>query len=110
MAFKDGFYKVQFGTPLGEGSGVAYLTDGKIYGGDSMMAYAGTYAVNGDQLTTEVNVFTHTNQPGMESTLGVNSATLQLSGQADGNGASLVGSAPQAPHVQLTLKLYPLQA
>jgi hypothetical protein len=105
MAFHDGFYKVNFGTPLGQGAGVAYLADGKLHGGDSMMAYVGKYNVSGDDVTAEVRVFIHTNQPGMQSTLGVNAATLQLTGKADGNGANLSGSAPQAPQARITLRL-----
>ena len=108
MAFQDGFYKVHFGTPLGQGAGVAYLADGKLHGGDSMMAYVGEYSVSGDDVTAEVRVFTHTNQPGMQSTLGVNAATLRLTGKADGNGANLAGSAAEAPQARLTLRLSPL--
>jgi hypothetical protein len=105
MAFQDGFYKVEFGTPLGVGAGVAYLADGRLHGGDSMMAYIGGYRVAGDELTAEVRVTTHTRQHGMESVLGVGSATLLLSGEGDGNGAALAGTAPEAPGVRLTLRL-----
>jgi hypothetical protein len=110
MALQDGLYVVRFGTPLGEGSGVAHLTDGKLYGGDSMMAYVGKFADDGDTANAEVRVFQHSNVPGMESVLGTNSATLKLSGSVSGNTANLTGSAPQAPGVQLSVSLSPLNA
>lgn len=109
MAFRDGFYKVTFGTPLGSGSGVALLANGKLHGGDSMMAYVGSYEVDGESVTATVRVFTHSNQPGMQSTLGVPAATLSLSGKAEGGGATLSGSAPQAPQARLTLRLTPIE-
>jgi len=108
MALQDGLYLVRFNTPLGEGSGVAHLTDGKLYGGDSMMAYVGKYSDDGGSADAEVRVFRHSNVPGMEPVLGTNSATLKLSGSVSGNSANLTGSAPQAPGVQLSVSLSPL--
>jgi hypothetical protein len=84
MALQDGIYLVRFNTPRGEGSGVAYLTDGKLYGGDSMMAYVGKFSEDGSSANAEVRVFQHSNTPGMESVLGTNSATLKLSGDVSG--------------------------
>lgn len=108
MALQDGLYLVRFATPLGEGTGVAHLTDGKLYGGDSMMAYVGKYKEDGAAVEAEVRVFRHSNVPGMESVLGTNSATLKLSGGISDNSANLSGSAPQASGVQLSVALSPL--
>lgn len=108
MALEDGLYLVKFNTPLGEGSGVAHLTGGKLYGGDSMMAYVGKFKEDGGVLEAEVRVFRHSNVPGMDSVLGTNSATLKLTGSVSGNAATLSGSAPQAPGVQLSVSLSPL--
>ncbi|HXH53135.1 MAG TPA: GrlR family regulatory protein [Sphingomicrobium sp.] len=108
MALQDGIYLVRFSTPLGEGSGVTYLTEGKLYGGDSMMAYVGKFSEKGGSANAEVRVFQHSNTPGMESVLGTNSATLKLSGDVSGSTANLSGSAPQAPGVQLSVSLSPL--
>lgn len=108
MSFQDGFYKVLFQTPLGQGTGVAYLADGKLHGGDSMVAYVGKYEVGGDKVSASVRVFNHSSVPGMTNVLGTAAATLSLSGTADGRGASLSGNAPQAPGVTLSLRLEPL--
>lgn len=108
MALQDGLYLVKFSTPLGEGTGVAYLSDAKLYGGDSMMAYVGKFKEDGESVEAEVRVFRHSNVPGMESVLGTNSATLKLSGSVSGSSANLSGSAPQAPGVQLSVSLSPL--
>lgn len=108
MALNDGFYHVQFGTPLGMGFGVAYLTDGKLYGGDSMMAYVGKYAEEGETANATVRVFQHSSVPGMQSVLGAISATLTLSGPVNGDMAQLTGTAPQAPGVTLSVTLKPL--
>lgn len=108
MSLQDGFYRVLFGTPIGEGAGVAYFADGKVHGGDSMMAYVGTYEVSGDDVSATVNVLTHTPQAGMASVLGAGTATLSLSGTANGGTAELSGTAPEAPGVVLTLRLDPI--
>jgi hypothetical protein len=108
MALKDGLYSVKFGTPLGEGAGVAYLADGKLYGGDSMMAYVGKFEQDGDKANAEVRVFKHTDIPQMQPVLGTTSATLKISGTVSGETAKLSGSAPQAPGVQLSVTLSPI--
>lgn len=108
MALKDGFYLVQFGTPQGEGTGVAYLTDGKLYGGDSMMAYVGKFREKDGKANAAVRVFQHSSPEDMDSVLGVTSATLDLSGPVTGETAELTGNAPQAPGVTLSVTLKPL--
>jgi hypothetical protein len=94
---QEGLYKVEFQTPRGNGAGVVILAGGKLMGGDSMMAYNGTYAVNGNQITAQVSTFVHTRSPNMSSVLGVDQATLSLKGTANGNTAQLSGSAKEAP-------------
>src|SRR5690606_2703805 len=97
-----------FGTPIGEGAGVAHFAQGKVHGGDSMMAYVGTYQSDGERVSATVRVFTHSRQPDMQSVLGADSATLALSGVVDGEIATLSGTAPEAPGVTLSLRLEPL--
>lgn len=43
----SGLYKIAFETPSGTEYGVAYLQDGKLRGGDSGMAYVGSYSMDG---------------------------------------------------------------
>jgi hypothetical protein len=105
VAFENGLYVVQFGTPLGEGAGVAYLQDGKLRGGDSMMAYVGSYNEANGQLQADVKAYQHTNVPGMASVFGATDVDIHLSGQTSGGNATLTGSAPQAPGVALTVHM-----
>lgn len=109
MALNEGLHLVTFRTPLGVGSGVAFLTNGRLHGGDSIMAYVGEFRETDGNAEVDVRVFRHTNRPGTQSVLGANSATLKLSGEVDGDTARLSGPLPQAPGSQLTVSLSPLK-
>lgn len=95
----DGFYKVQFQTPIGAGGGVVVLSDGKLRGGDSAIAYSGTYSVDGDNFTAQVKTSRHSN--GMPSVFGKDSVNITLKGKFSGDHAQCVGTAPEAPGVSL---------
>ncbi len=105
MSFENGLYAIRFSTPLGAGAGVAYLQDGKLRGGDSMMAYVGSYNEVGGQLQADVRAYKHTNVPGMGSVFGTDNVDIHLSGTVSGGIADLTGSAPQAAGVQLLVKM-----
>ena len=47
---KDGTYAAWFKTPLGQGTGIAHVADGKIWGRDGVMTYDGTCEVHGDRI------------------------------------------------------------
>lgn len=49
MPLPNGLYKIAFETPSGTEYGVAYLQDGKLRGGDSGIAYVGSFA--SDEMT-----------------------------------------------------------
>ena len=57
---KDGTYAAWFKTPLGQGTGIAHVADGKIWGRDSIMSYSGTCEVDGDRFTAIVTLQRHT--------------------------------------------------
>ena len=105
MSFENGLYAIRFSTPLGAGAGVAYLQDGKLRGGDSMMAYVGSYNEVGVPLQADVRAYKHTNVPGMGSVFGTDNVDIHLSGTVSGGIADLTGSAPQAAGVQLLVKM-----
>jgi hypothetical protein len=109
MDIESGLYRVTFGTPMGGGNGVAHLADGKLHGGDSMMAYVGSYSVDGGNFTANVHAFRHSNVPGMVSTLGTNDAQLSIKGTVQGTTMTGQGNSPQAPGVTLQVKLEKLQ-
>lgn len=110
MAFENGLYVIRFGTPLGEGTGVAYLHDGQLRGGDSMMAYTGNYTENAGKVTATVQAFKHTNVPGMASVFGATDVVIELSGTASGTKADLIGTSPQAPGLSFHASLQQIAA
>jgi hypothetical protein len=105
MTFEEGHYVVRFSTPLGDGAGVAYLAGGKLRGGDSMMAYVGSYNEAGGRVEADVRAYKHTDVPGMASVFGADEVDINLSGTASGGNLALTGTAPQAPGVQLQVQM-----
>jgi hypothetical protein len=57
---KDGTYAAWFKTPLGQGTGIAHVADGKIWGRDSIMTYSGSCEVDGDRFTASLSIKRHT--------------------------------------------------
>jgi hypothetical protein len=51
---EDGTYAAWFKTPLREGAGIVHFANGKIWGGDSIISYSGSYEVDGDRWTATV--------------------------------------------------------
>lgn len=102
---EDGLYRVSFRTPQGQGTGVASLQKGKLRGGDSMMAYVGSYNEAKGSFEADVRVYQHSQVPGMTSAIGVNEADLHISGTVQGSNVSGTGQAPQVPGVVLQVGL-----
>ncbi len=99
MAFRTGLYNIAFQTPLGSGAGVVYLDDGKVRGGDSFIAYHGTYSENGKEMEALVSTRRHT--AGKPSIFGIEGAAVTLKGNISDAGEHITveGSSPQAPNV-----------
>ncbi|MDQ1229283.1 GrlR family regulatory protein [Sphingomonas sp. SORGH_AS_0879] len=109
MAFESGLYAIRFVTPFGGGAGVGYFHNGQLRGGDSMMAYVGTYHESNGRITADVRSYKHTSVPGMASVFGVDEVDIHLEGSVSGDNATLTGTAPQAPGVRLQVSLQRLQ-
>lgn len=101
----EGLYRVEFQTRLGTGCGVVHLAEGKLHGGDSAMYYVGTYRISDDTFDAEVDVNAHSRIPGNFSMLGVDSATLSLSGAIGQDSIVTLGTAHQAPGMSFRAKL-----
>jgi len=97
MESEDGLYKVNFNTPLGAGAGVVVLRDGKIQGGDSSIAYLGSYNLNNGYFSGSVKTKRHSN--GLPSVFGVDEVEIRIEGEMKGGRATLKGSSPQRPGV-----------
>jgi hypothetical protein len=91
----DGFYGVRFKTPRGEGAGVVMLANGKMRGGDSSLAYSGSFAQDGDNFNAKVATSRHAQ--GLLSVFGVDAVNITLTGKSSGTGANCTGTAAEAP-------------
>jgi hypothetical protein len=96
---KDGTYRAFFKTPLGQGTGIAHVADGQIWGCDSIMSYSGTCTVDGDRFAAIVSATRHTD--GHATVFGVDDLKLTLEGTCTGKIARYVGRAEQAPGMLL---------
>jgi hypothetical protein len=71
------------------------LTDGKVSGGDTVIAYTGCYAQQGDAFTA--TIATHRHSEGQPSVFGIDNVDLTLVGKSTGPVASCSGTCRQAP-------------
>jgi len=102
---KTGLYKVDFRTPLGAGAGVVVIEDGKVRGGDSAIAYFGTYHLEQDNFTATVRTLRHTANPQLVNVFGHDDVEIRLAGKFTGDSADVQGSSPQAPGVTFGARL-----
>ena len=102
---RDGQYAAWFRTPHGEGTGIVYLANGKISGGDSMFAYGGTYQVDDNNFTA-----TLTTRRFAESTsttvFGRDEIEARLTGRVNGTRAVCWGTAKEAPDIRFEATLF----
>ena len=103
---RNGSYSAWFRTPQGEGTGIVVLGDGKLTGGDTMLAYAGTYFQNGNRFSASVRTRRHT--PGQPSVFGIDNLDLTLIGKSTPTTASCTGTAKQAPGLPFEATLVPI--
>jgi len=105
MPLPNGLYKLALRTSDGTEYGVAVLQDGRLRGGDSGMAYVGSYRQEDDAFAAEVVVTPHRALPGMVSALGYNGVAVQLEGKSRDTHARLRGASKDAPGLRLTATL-----
>jgi hypothetical protein len=96
---RDGLYKVEFHTVHGIGSGVIYAIGGKIRGGNSGVAFMGSYTGKGDEIAAKVTTQRHNYDPGFKPLFGMDSVTLTLKGSMSGDMIDMEGAALQLPGV-----------
>ena len=94
---RNGSYSAWFRTRQEEGTGVIELNDGKVTGGDTVLAYTGSYVVDGDKFTAFITTERHT--PGQPSVfgIGIDDVNLTPTGKSTPTTASCTGAAKQAP-------------
>lgn len=97
---KDGTYRAWFKTPTGQGTGIAHVADGVIWGCDGVMTYSGSVDVNGDRFTATVLTKRHTER--LSTVFGTDDELkLTLEGTCSGKIARYTGTAEQFPGVLL---------
>ena len=101
----DGFYAIEFSTPLGNGNGVVTLLGGHIRGGDSMIYYVGNYQLDGEHFSADVTTNAHAHEPGMSSVFGRDNVHISLNGAFSGSDAVLTGTAREVPGLKFNAKL-----
>jgi hypothetical protein len=102
---KDGKYASWFRTSHGQGTGIVYLADGEISGGDSVFTYSGSYQVDGDRFTATLRTTRHAEGP--STVFGVDDIELKVAGSFNGTIATCTGTAEQAPGVSFEATLFP---
>ena len=101
----EGFYAVEFRTSAGAGTGVVFLKDGHLRGGDSMIYYLGNYTLDGDKFAAEVITNAHARPPGMQSVFGRDNVHIYLQGSFSGKDAKLTGTAKEVPGMTFSATL-----
>jgi hypothetical protein len=94
-----GLYKVQFHTVHGTGSGVIYVIDGKLRGGNSAFAFVGSYSGQGDSIQVRIATERHNDDPSFKPLFGTDRITLTLRGKDEGHIVDFEGTALQLPGV-----------
>jgi hypothetical protein len=92
---RDGTYAAWFTTPLSQGTGIAHVADGKIWGRDSVMTYNGSCEIDGDRFVAVVTTTRHTD--GHDTVFGVDHRILRLEGQFVGNIGKYIATADEVP-------------
>ena len=92
----------------GEGTGVIELNDGKVTGRDTVLAYTGSYVVDGDKFAAFIATKRHT--PGQPSVfgIGIDVINLTLTGKFTPTTAFCTGTAKQAPGLTFEATFIPI--
>ena len=80
----NGSYSAWFRTPLGEGTGIVVLRDGSVSGGDTVIAYSGSYRQDGNDFSADIAIKRHS--PGQLSVFGIDNARYLPDRKIDGHG------------------------
>ena len=104
---KEGTYAAWFKTSRGVGTGIVHFADGKVWGRDSIISYAGSYDVDGDRFSITLKTKRHTE--GHETVFGFDEMELKLEGVSAGKIATCTGTTDLAPGLVLEATLIPHQ-
>ncbi|VIO77286.1 hypothetical protein [Bradyrhizobium ivorense] len=101
---RDGQYAAWFRTPRGEGTGIVYLANGRISGGDCMFTYGGSYELVEDRFTATLTTRRYADGP--TTVFGCDEVEARITGTFNGKRAVCTGTARQAPGVPFEATLF----
>ncbi len=106
--FREGLYRAEFNTLTMQGIGLVVLIDGKIYGGDTIIYYVGTYSTDGDTLTARVEAGSYKETPvaEIESVLKRDRKVLELEGEIKGRSIELGGRSKEGSGIDIMIRLH----
>lgn len=99
----DGHYSAWFRIPHKEGMGMVTLADGKLTGGDMVIAYSGSYVQEGDTFTATIATRRHSE--GNSGIFGIDEVEIELVGTSKTTTASCKGRVKQRPEVPFEVVL-----
>jgi hypothetical protein len=105
---KDGTYSAWFKTPLGEGTGIVHLADGRLWGRDSVMFYDGSYETAGDSFKGILRTKRHT--PNQPTLFGMEELELKIEGTTHGKIATYIATTDAVPGMIMEGRLIPNQS
>ena len=96
---RNGTYAAWYKTALGQGTGIAHVEDGRIWGRDSIMTYDGSCELDGDRFTAVISIKRHTE--GHATVFGADNLTLRLEGTCADKLGRYTATAEQVPGILL---------
>lgn len=102
---RDGEFRAWFRTSRGQGTGVVYLIDGKISGGDCFFEYSGSYRIEDDRFIA--TLMTRRCAAGPTTVFGFDEVEAKLTGEIKRRTIWCLGVAEQAPDLQFEVTLIP---
>ena len=101
----EGLYSGEFETPFGRGTGVLYISDGAIHGGNSALYYIGKYQADGSTFKSTLHTKRYAKNVDIASVFGMDDITIEIEGVIDGDTISIDGVAEEVPDMQMRGKL-----
>ena len=110
MRMLSGLYKADYITPERRGFGVVTFHEGAVRGGDSIVAYNGTYCLSGQEVTMELEAFRHSHKADLDPIFGKDHVRISLRGNLLADGRVLAQAASlDAPHLPMKVVLTKLR-
>ena len=99
----DGKYSAWYKTDRSDGVGVVEITDGRLFGRDTILEYSGSFIQKGD--TFQARISTRRYAEGQVALLGADELDFEFAGTSRDSTAICWGKVAQMPHVPLEVVL-----